>query len=202
MKKEFLEKNMEILFEEADRIDQKTLKIYNRMIGNTTTVEEFLQRTKEELETNGSQFSTCIKMIEKIRKEEFFPFMIELVKISINSIQTQTIFKSTGYIPEDVDKLKNSMTVIINKMEDHKDTEVLFHGGCLLYRIVKKCPKLENELENIQVYINDKELQGILTKFQNMERWETINHRGKSKPGYLKNEKVFLDFAMKFMKIR
>ncbi|CAH2213275.1 hypothetical protein [Tepidibacter aestuarii] len=202
MEKEFLQKELEVLFQEADKIDQKTLKIYNRMIGNPITIEEFLQKTKEGLGKKGSQFITCIKMIEKLRKEEFFPLMIELASASINSIQVQTIFKSTGCIPKNIEKLRSSMTVIVNKMEEQKDTEVLFHGGCLLYRIVTKCPELENELENLRVYISDKELQDILIKFQNIERWETINHRGKSKQGYLKNEKDFLNFAMKFMKIR
>ncbi len=202
MEKEFLQKKMEVLFQEADKVDQKTLKIYNRMIGNPTTVKIFSQKTKEGIEKKGSQFITCIKMIEKMKKQEFFPFMMELVNISINSIQVQTIFKSIGCIPEDVEKLRSSMTVIAKKMEVHKDTEVLFHGGCLLYRIVKKCPKLEKELENIPVYISDKELRDILIKFQNIERWETVNHRGKSKPGYLKDEKVFMNFTMKFIKIR
>ncbi|SNS12234.1 hypothetical protein SAMN05446037_1004178 [Anaerovirgula multivorans] len=198
----FLEKEMGELINQADKIDHKTLMAYNKMIGNPKKVGEFIKIFQEAIEKGTSSQTICFKIIEKVRAKNFFSFVMDTVKNSTNVIQIQTIFKSTVALPDEVEVVREYIPIIADMMKRNIDTEVIYHGVCLFYRIITKYPELHEELEKINLTLNHDNLQSLLRKFDILDKWETEGHRGKSKPGYFQDKTLFINFAMKFIKFQ
>lgn len=196
--------DMEIhnLLEHAYEMDKKPLEMYIRMIGSPNRINDLTEIFYQSIVTNGHQFTTCMKIIEKSRRKEFFHVLMEGVQKANKPIQVQSIFKSCNAIPEDIECIKASMKSIVDAMQNNMDTEVFYHGICLLYRMINKFPELEEDLKTLQMHMDYEEIQKIVRKFDILEKWETANHRGKDKPGYFMNENEFLEFALKFTKIK
>ncbi|AOY74904.1 hypothetical protein [Clostridium formicaceticum] len=202
MKSLFLEQEMESVITEADAMDQKTLKTYMQMIGKPKTVEEFLKNLQQVIEKGSSQQMIYLKIIEKIRSKAFFPFIMDIVKNITNPIQVQTIFKSTTALPDEADRVEEYIPVILDAIKRNVDTEVIYHGVCLIYRIIKKYPKLEETVQENKLILDYEELEKIIKKFDILEKWETEGHRGKSKPGYLSKQEDFVNFALEFIRFQ
>lgn len=202
MEGEFLDREVHSLLEEVDPVDRKPLEMYIRMIGSPNKVKDFCQTFLKSVETNGSQFTTCMRMIEKIKEKKLFPILMEAVNKAHKPMQIQSIFKSCNTIPDDIELLKNSLDTIKKAMVQYMDTEVFYHGMSLFYRIIIKFSQLENELKAMEISVQNEDIQNVLRKFDILEKWETANHRGKNIPGYFMNEKDFLDFTLKFVKIQ
>ncbi|AKL96845.1 hypothetical protein CACET_c34020 [Clostridium aceticum] len=198
----FLEQEMESIIMKADAMDQKTLKAYMQMIGKPKTVEEFLKSLQQAIEKGTSQQMIYLKIIEKIRSKALFPFVMDIVKNITNPIQVQTIFKSTVALPDEADRVEEYIPVILDAIKRNVDTEVIYHGVCLIYRTIKKYPQLEEIVQQNKLILEYKELEKIIKKFDILEKWETEGHRGKSKPGYLLKQEDFVNFTLQFIKFQ
>ncbi len=198
----FLEKEMETIISDVYEMDKKPLKAYLLMLGRPKTVKDFLELFKKALDEGTSQQTICFKIIEKVRSEDFFPFLMGAVKDTSNHIQAQTAFKSTVMIPDDVEMVKSYIPVILKVMERNIETEVIYHGVCLIYRIITKFPELEEDINKQCIVLSYDEMNKIMKKFDILDKWQTEGHRGKSKPGFLDKQEPFMDFALKFIKFQ
>lgn len=202
MEEMFLKKEISSLIEKVDTVDQKPLNAYIKMIGNPKNVEEFLEIFRQSIEKGKSSQTICFKIIEKFKSKEFFTFVLDAVKETQNSIQAQTALKSTVAIPDDIKIVEEYIKVIMDLIKNIADTEVLYHGVCLIYRIVTRHPELEKKLEETHLILRHEDLEGIIKKFDILDKWQTEGHRGKSKPGYFQEQTAFINFAMKFIKFQ
>ncbi|AOT70863.1 hypothetical protein [Geosporobacter ferrireducens] len=202
MNQNFFDMEVQGLLEQLDETDKKPMEMYMRMIGNPNKVKEFCQIFFRSVEENGSAFTICMKIIEKTRRKEFFPVLMEAVQKAVNPIQVQSIFKSCNALPDDMAIVKSFMKPFVEAMQNNMDTEVCYHGVCLMYRIVSKFPEIEEDLKSLQIYVNHERIQNISRRFDILDKWQTANHRGKNTPGYFMNENDFLEFALKFIRIK
>ncbi|ABR47109.1 hypothetical protein Amet_0887 [Alkaliphilus metalliredigens QYMF] len=193
---------MQNLIDQAQEVDKKTLQVYTRMIGNPRNLEEFFHNFQGAVEKNNNEQMIYFKIIEKLRNKQLFPFVMETIRNSKNPMQVQTAFKSTVALPEDIEVVRENITTIIEIMKNNIETEAIYHGACLLYRIVTKYPELEEKLQESNLILTYQDLQRLLKKFDVLDKWETEGHRGKSKPGYFKNQEMFMDFALTFIKFQ
>jgi len=198
----FLDKEMASLIEKVDKVDQKPLSAYIKMIGSPKNVREFLQTFDKSIKEGRSSQTICFKLIEKINDQEFFSCVFDIVGKTENSVQAQTLFKVITAIPDDIKIVENYMEMITNLIKNINDTEVLYHGVCLIYRIVTKHPELAQKLEEEPIVLSKKSLDGIINKFDILDKWQTKNHRGKTKPGYFATQDDFINFSMNFIKFQ
>lgn len=202
MEKIFLEEEINGLIPKADPVDHKMLEVYVKMIGSPQKVGDFFHVFQKALKKGNTLQIICFKIIEKIRSEKFFSLVLEEIKASENPIQVHTAFKSTIAIPDDLEIVDKYLEIIIDLMKRNSNAEVLYHGVCLIYRIVTKHPTIELKLQKNPLLLEYQALQGILRMFDMLDKWETEGHIGRSKPGYFKDKTAFIDFAMKFIKFQ
>ena len=148
MNRDYIIKPMSELINNANQVDRIPLLSFNKMIGNPEKVEDFLEIFFTAVNQNTSKQTICFKMIEKFASPEFYSEVIKILSGKCNNIQTQTIFKSTVAIPKDIEFVKESIPIITSKIREVFDAEVMYHGVCLLYRIISKYPELELDLES------------------------------------------------------
>ena len=136
MNRDYIIKPMSELISNASQVDRIPLSSFNKMIGNPEKVEDFLEIFFTAVNQNTSKQTICFKMIEKFASPEFYSEVIKILSGKCNNIQTQTIFKSTVAIPKDIEFVKESIPIITSKIREVFDAEVMYHGVCLLYRII------------------------------------------------------------------
>lgn len=78
----------------------------------------------------------------------------------------------------------------------------MYHGVCLLYRIISKYPELELDLESNYIILGKEDLDICIKRFEVLYMWQTKEHRGKTKPGYIDSIEEFMDFTLKFIKFK
>lgn len=196
----FLKNTMEELIANANEIDKKTLVSFNKMVGSPITVEEFIEGFYKSVNENTPKQTVYFKMIEKFALKEFFPVVINILSYDCNNIQAQTVFKSTVAISDDELEAKRAIELITQKICVLFDAEVMYHGVCLLYRIITKYPQLQSKLEENQIKLGNTELDACIKRFNILYMWQTKNHRGKLKSGYFNSLEEFMDFALTFVK--
>ena len=202
MNRDYIIKPMSELISNANQVDRIPLSSFNKMIGNPEKVEDFLEIFFTAVNQNTSKQTICFKMIEKFASPEFYSEVIKILSGKCNNIQTQTIFKSTVAIPKDIEFVKESIPIITSKIREVFDAEVMYHGVCLLYRIISKYPELELDLESNYIILGKEELDICIKRFEVLYMWQTKEHRGKTKPGYIDSIEEFMDFTLKFIKFK
>ena len=202
MNRDYIIKPMSELISNASQVDRIPLSSFNKMIGNPEKVEDFLEIFFTAVNQNTSKQTICFKMIEKFASPEFYSEVIKILSGKCNNIQTQTIFKSTVAIPNDIELVKESIPIITSKIREVFDAEVMYHGVCLLYRIISKYPELEVDLESNYITFGKEELDICMKRFEILYMWQTKEHRGKTKPGYIDSIEEFMDFTLKFIKFK
>lgn len=202
MNRDYIIKPMNELISNANHIDRIPLLSFNKMIGNPEKVADFLEIFFTAVNQNTSKQTICFKMIEKFASPEFYSEVIKILSGKCNNIQTQTIFKSTVAIPNDIGIVRESIPIITSKIREVFDAEVMYHGVCLLYRIISKYPELEVDLESNYITFGKEELDICMKRFEILYMWQTKEHRGKTKPGYIDSIGEFMDFTLKFIKFK
>ena len=202
MNRDYIIKPMSELINNANQVDRIPLSSFNKMIGNPEKVEDFLEIFFTAVNQNTSKQTICFKMIEKFASPEFYSEVIKILSGKCNNIQTQTIFKSTVAIPNDIGIVRESIPIITSKIREVFDAEVMYHGVCLLYRIISKYPELEVDLESNYITFGKEELDICMKRFEILYMWQTKEHRGKTKPGYIDSIEEFMDFTLKFIKFK
>lgn len=202
MNRDYIIKPMSELINNANQVDRIPLSSFNKMIGNPEKVEDFLEIFFTAVNQNTSKQTICFKMIEKFASPEFYSEVIKILSGKCNNIQTQTIFKSTVAIPKDIEFVKESIPIITSKIREVFDAEVMYHGVCLLYRIISKYPELELDLESNYIILGKEDLDICIKRFEVLYMWQTKEHRGKTKPGYIDSIEEFMDFTLKFIKFK
>ena len=202
MNRDYIIKPMSELINNANQVDRIPLLSFNKMIGNPEKVEDFLEIFFTAVNQNTSKQTICFKMIEKFASPEFYSEVIKILYGKCNNIQTQTIFKSTVAIPKDIEFVKESIPIITSKIREVFDAEVMYHGVCLLYRIISKYPELELDLESNYIILGKEDLDICIKRFEVLYMWQTKEHRGKTKPGYIDSIEEFMDFTLKFIKFK
>ncbi len=202
MNRDYIIKPMSELISNANQVDRIPLSSFNKMIGNPEKVEDFLEIFFTAVNQNTSKQTICFKMIEKFASPEFYSEVIKILSGKCNNIQTQTIFKSTVAIPKDIEFVKESIPIITSKIREVFDAEVMYHGVCLLYRIISKYPELELDLESNYIILGKEDLDICIKRFEVLYMWQTKEHRGKTKPGYIDSIEEFMDFTLKFIKFK
>lgn len=202
MNRDYIIKPMSELIYNANQVDRIPLSSFNKMIGNPEKVEDFLEIFFTAVNQNTSKQTICFKMIEKFASPEFYSEVIKILSGKCNNIQTQTIFKSTVAIPKDIEFVKESIPIITSKIREVFDAEVMYHGVCLLYRIISKYPELELDLESNYIILGKEDLDICIKRFEVLYMWQTKEHRGKTKPGYIDSIEEFMDFTLKFIKFK
>ena len=202
MNRDYIIKPMSELISNASQVDRIPLSSFNKMIGNPEKVEDFLEIFFTAVNQNTSKQTICFKMIEKFASPEFYSEVIKILSGKCNNIQTQTIFKSTVAIPNDIGIVRESIPIITSKIREVFDAEVMYHGVCLLYRIISKYPELEVDLESNYITFGKEELDICMKRFEILYMWQTKEHRGKTKPGYIDSIEEFMDFTLKFIKFK
>ena len=202
MNRDYIIKPMSELISNASQVDRIPLSSFNKMIGNPEKVEDFLEIFFTAVNQNTSKQTICFKMIEKFASTEFYSEVIKILSGKCNNIQTQTIFKSTVAIPKDIEFVKESIPIITSKIREVFDAEVMYHGVCLLYRIISKYPELELDLESNYIILGKEDLDICIKRFEVLYMWQTKEHRGKTKPGYIDSIEEFMDFTLKFIKFK
>ena len=202
MNRDYIIKPMSELINNANQVDRIPLLSFNKMIGNPEKVEDFLEIFFTAVNQNTSKQTICFKMIEKFASPEFYSEVIKILSGKCNNIQTQTIFKSTVAIPKDIEFVKESIPIITSKIREVFDAEVMYHGVCLLYRIISKYPELELDLESNYIILGKEDLDICIKRFEVLYMWQTKEHRGKTKPGYIDSIEEFMDFTLKFIKFK
>ena len=202
MNRDYIIKPMSELISNANQVDRIPLSSFNKMIGNPEKVEDFLEIFFTAVNQNTSKQTICFKMIEKFASPEFYSEVIKILSGKCNNIQTQTIFKSTVAIPNDIGIVKESIPIITSKIREVFDAEVMYHGVCLLYRIISKYPELELDLESNYIILGKEDLDICIKRFEVLYMWQTKEHRGKTKPGYIDSIEEFMDFTLKFIKFK
>ena len=202
MNRDYIIKPMSELISNANQVDRIPLSSFNKMIGNPEKVEDFLEIFFTVVNQNTSKQTICFKMIEKFASPEFYSEVIKILSGKCNNIQTQTIFKSTVAIPKDIEFVKESIPIITSKIREVFDAEVMYHGVCLLYRIISKYPELELDLESNYIILGKEDLDICIKRFEVLYMWQTKEHRGKTKPGYIDSIEEFMDFTLKFIKFK
>lgn len=202
MNRDYIIKPMSELISNANQVDRIPLSSFNKMIGNPEKVEDFLEIFFTAVNQNTSKQTICFKMIEKFASPEFYSEVIKILSGKCNNIQTQTIFKSTVAIPNDIGIVRESIPIITSKIREVFDAEVMYHGVCLLYRIISKYPELEVDLESNYITFGKEELDICMKRFEILYMWQTKEHRGKTKPGYIDSIEEFMDFTLKFIKFK
>ena len=202
MNRDYIIKPMSELIYNANQVDRIPLSSFNKMIGNPEKVEDFLEIFFTAVNQNTSKQTICFKMIEKFASPEFYSEVIKILSGKCNNIQTQTIFKSTVAIPNDIGIVRESIPIITSKIREVFDAEVMYHGVCLLYRIISKYPELEVDLESNYITFGKEELDICMKRFEILYMWQTKEHRGKTKPGYIDSIEEFMDFTLKFIKFK
>ena len=202
MNRDYIIKPMNELISNANHIDRIPLLSFNKMIGNPEKVADFLEIFFNAVNENTPKQTICFKMVEKIAAPEFYSEVIKILSGKCNNIQTQTIFKSTVAIPKDIEFVKESIPIITSKIREVFDAEVMYHGVCLLYRIISKYPELELDLESNYIILGKEDLDICIKRFEVLYMWQTKEHRGKTKPGYIDSIEEFMDFTLKFIKFK
>ncbi|CBH21132.1 conserved protein of unknown function [Acetoanaerobium sticklandii] len=202
MNRDYIIKPMNELISNANHIDRIPLLSFNKMIGNPEKVADFLEIFFNAVNENTPKQTICFKMVEKIAAPEFYSEVIKILSGKCNNIQTQTIFKSTVAIPNDIGIVRESIPIITSKIREVFDAEVMYHGVCLLYRIISKYPELEVDLESNYIIFGKEELDICMKRFEILYMWQTKEHRGKTKPGYIDSIEEFMDFTLKFIKFK
>ena len=202
MNRDYIIKPMSELISNANQVDRIPLSSFNKMIGNPEKVEDFLEIFFTAVNQNTSKQTICFKMIEKFASPEFYSEVIKILSGKCNNIQTQTIFKSTVAIPNDIGIVRESIPIITSKIREVFDAEVMYHGVCLLYRIISKYPELELDLESNYIILGKEDLDICIKRFEVLYMWQTKEHRGKTKPGYIDSIEEFMDFTLKFIKFK
>ena len=202
MNRDYIIKPMSELINNANQVDRIPLSSFNKMIGNPEKVADFLEIFFNAVNENTPKQTICFKMVEKIAAPEFYSEVIKILSGKCNNIQTQTIFKSTVAIPNDIGIVRESIPIITSKIREVFDAEVMYHGVCLLYRIISKYPELEVDLESNYITFGKEELDICMKRFEILYMWQTKEHRGKTKPGYIDSIKEFMDFTLKFIKFK
>ena len=202
MNRDYIIKPMSELINNANQVDRIPLSSFNKMIGNPEKVEDFLEIFFTAVNQNTSKQTICFKMIEKFASPEFYSEVIKILSGKCNNIQTQTIFKSTVAIPKDIEFDEESIPIITSKIREVFDAEVMYHGVCLLYRIISKYPELELDLESNYIILGKEDLDICIKRFEVLYMWQTKEHRGKTKPGYIDSIEEFMDFTLKFIKFK
>ena len=202
MNRDYIIKPMSELINNANQVDRIPLSSFNKMIGNPEKVEDFLEIFFTAVNQNTSKQTICFKMIEKFASPEFYSEVIKILSGKCNNIQTQTIFKSTVAIPNDIGIVRESIPIITSKIREVFDAEVMYHGVCLLYRIISKYPELELDLESNYIILGKEDLDICIKRFEVLYMWQTKEHRGKTKPGYIDSIEEFMDFTLKFIKFK
>ena len=202
MNRDYIIKPMSELINNANQVDRIPLSSFNKMIGNPEKVEDFLEIFFTAVNQNTSKQTICFKMIEKFASPEFYSEVIKILSGKCTNIQTQTIFKSTVAIPKDIEFVKESIPIITSKIREVFDAEVMYHGVCLLYRIISKYPELELDLESNYIILGKEDLDICIKRFEVLYMWQTKEHRGKTKPGYIDSIEEFMDFTLKFIKFK
>ncbi len=200
MNREFLNIPIQELIANSKQMDKQPLLTFNKMIGSPVTVEEFINIFYKSVEDNTPNQTICFKIVEKFALKEFFPVVMDILSGDRNNIQVQTIFKSTFAITDDKTIVDNVIPLITQKIREVFDAEVMYHGVCLLYRIITKHPEFQSKLEENYIKLNNDELDACIKRFSILYMWQTKNHRGKLKPGYFNSLNEFMDFALKFAK--
>ncbi len=200
MNRDYIIKPISELILNVNEMDRKPLLSFNKMIGSPERVENFLEIFFTAVEQNTSKQTICFKMIEKFASPEFYSEVIKILSGNCNNIQVQTIFKSTVAIPDDIELVKKSIPIITRKIREVFDPEVMYHGVCLLYRLISKFPELEYVLESNYIMLGKEELDACIKRFEILYMWQTKEHRGKAKPGYIDNLEEFMDFSLRFIK--
>ena len=202
MNRDYIIKPMSELIYNANQVDRIPLSSFNKMIGNPEKVEDFLEIFFTAVNQNTSKQTICFKMIEKFASPEFYSEVIKILSGKCNNIQTQTIFKSTVAIPNDIGIVRESIPIITSKIREVFDAEVMYHGVCLLYRIISRYPELELDLESNYIILGKEDLDICIKRFEVLYMWQTKEHRGKTKPGYIDSIEEFMDFTLKFIKFK
>ena len=202
MNRDYIIKPMSELINNANQVDRIPLSSFNKMIGNPEKVEDFLEIFFTAVNQNTSKQTICFKMIEKFASPEFYSEVIKILSGKCNNIQTQTIFKSTVAIPNDIGIVRESIPIITSKIREVFDAEVMYHGVCLLYRIISRYPELELDLESNYIILGKEDLDICIKRFEVLYMWQTKEHRGKTKPGYIDSIEEFMDFTLKFIKFK
>lgn len=168
-------------------------------IGFPETVGALIRLLDRGLYEKNAVVNHCFLLIKHLEREEFFPYVLDILKVTDESIYVQYGLRALSTIPKDADLVEKLIPDIMQIIESASDHKVIYQGVVLLYRISKTHPQLDSLLNKKSVKVNTSLFQDALKMVNNLDRWEADFHKNSNVRSELNHPDDFFNFANQFI---
>ncbi|AOY75565.1 hypothetical protein [Clostridium formicaceticum] len=163
------------------------------------TAGKLLEGLKKAIKEKSSSVNIYFRNIKNLGMEGFFPYIIEVLKETEESIYRQYGLQALSTIPKDIDVVRKYIPDIMEMIESTDEPKVIYQGVLVLYRISKAHPELDPLLNKKSIRVSLPVFQDALKLVNNLEKWEADFHKNSGVRSELRHPETFLNFANQFM---
>ncbi|AKL93712.1 hypothetical protein CACET_c01960 [Clostridium aceticum] len=165
------------------------------------TAGELLEALKKAMTEKSPAVNSYFRAVKNLGMGEFFPYIVEILKETEESIYRQYGFQALSTIPQDIDMVRKYIPDIMKMIESTDEPKVVYQGVLVLYRISKNHPELDPLLNRKSISISLPVFQDALKLVNNLEKWEADFHKNSGVRSELRHPDTFLNFANQFIKL-
>jgi len=195
----FLDKKIEDFLQDADKAKEIQIAKELEALHHPNTVNDLLQILKTGLSKKNSTVNRSFRLIKNLDSEEFFPYVLDILKSVNESIHIQYGMQALSNIPKDARLVKRYIPDILSIIASAEDHKVLYQGVVLLYRISKSHPQLDSMLNEKSVKVTLPLFQDAMHMASTLENWEDDFHRHSDVRSELNSTEEFFNFANQFI---
>lgn len=195
----FLDKKIEDFLQDADKAKEIQIAKELEALNHPNTVNDLLQILKTGLSKKDSTVNRSFRLIKNLDSEEFFPYVLDILKSVDESIHIQYGMQALSNIPKDARLVKRYIPDILSIIASAEDHKVLYQGVVLLYRISKSHPQLDSMLNEKSVKVTLPLFQDAMHMASTLENWEDDFHRHSDVRSELNSTEEFFNFANQFI---
>ena len=195
----FLDKKIEDFLQDADKAKEIQIAKELEALHHPNTVNDLLQILKTGLSKKNSTVNRSFRLIKNLDSEEFFPYVLDILKSVDESIHIQYGMQALSNIPKDARLVKRYIPDILSIIASAEDHKVLYQGVVLLYRISKSHPQLDSMLNEKSVKVTLPLFQDAMHMASTLENWEDDFHRHSDVRSELNSTEEFFNFANQFI---
>lgn len=195
----FLDKKIEDFLQDADKAKEIQIAKELEALNHPNTVNDLLQILKTGLSKKDSTVNRSFRLIKNLDSEEFFPYVLDILKSVNESIHIQYGMQALSNIPKDARLVKRYIPDILSIIASAEDHKVLYQGVVLLYRISKSHPQLDSMLNEKSVKVTLPLFQDAMHMASTLENWEDDFHRHSDVRSELNSTEEFFNFANQFI---
>ncbi|SNS63931.1 hypothetical protein SAMN05446037_101556 [Anaerovirgula multivorans] len=195
----FFDTKIEKLIDNVEESKKILIEKELEAIGYPETVGALIRLLDRGLFERDTIVNHCFLLIKHLEQEEFFPYILDILKVTDESIYIQYGIRALSTIPKDTDLVRKLIPDIMQIIESATDHKIIYQGVVLLYRISKVHPQLDSLLNRKSIKVNTSLFQDTLQMVNNLDRWEADFHKHSNVRSELNHPDAFFNFANQFM---